>query len=137
MNVEKLAEQYVKRKDLADSVNSQVEEMKKLLTKAVDGEGTPDEKGHRWLTAGKYLLQRQKRQGKKYINRERAEQWARDRGLWEDVKVTREDLDEDRLLGWFYEHQSDDNEKALEQLYDEPAPTYAFMPPVIQENYDY
>lgn len=141
MKIDRLAKEYLSRLELQAQIAKQVSELKDMLTKVVDEQGEPDEKGHRWLIEGDVVLQRQKRQGDKYINREKAEEWAKERGIWGEVKVTREELDEDALLGFVYEHRKDANwpglEKELEALYETPPVTYAFIKPVIQTNYDY
>ncbi len=138
MNVEQITANYLKQKALLDNLSQQVSVLKGLLSKAVDAEGTADEKGHLWYTAGDYLLQRQKRQGDKYIDREKAEDWAKERGIWGEVKVVKEELDEDALLGWAYEHRNDEALTAeFEALYVTPEPTWAFIAPIEQKNYDY
>lgn len=139
MNLERLAEEYVKRKKLSEDLDKQVKELRDMLAKAVDEQGTPDENGHLHLDAGKYSLQRQKRQGAKYLDRAKAEEWARSAGFWDEVKVVQEVLDEDALLGYVYERRRSvpGIEEDLENLYVEPAPTWAFTTPVLQDNYDY
>lgn len=138
MNVERIAEEYVKQNTLLKSLEKIVGEYKKLLIKVVDEQGEPDAKGHRWFVAGSFLLQRQKRQGDKYINKERAEEWAKERGIWNKVSVTVEQLDEDALVAYAYEHRSDEMlEKEFQALYDQPPVTYAFMPPVVEAPIDY
>lgn len=143
MNLERITEEYLKLKAHQEGVAAQVEQLKKMLVEKVDEAGVPDDNGHLWLTLDGYLLQRQKRQGKKYLNRARAEEWAKERGCWQDVMVIREELDEDNLLGYVFEHRrSEDPEFAnieaeLESLYETPDPTWAFMPPVVQKTYDY
>jgi hypothetical protein len=139
MNVERLAEEYVKRKELADALAKEVSTLKEMLSKAIDEQGIPDEKGHLWLDAGKYSLQRQKRQGDKYLDRAQAEAWAKEEGFWNEVKLVREDLDEDALLGYVFERRKavPGIEERLEELYVEPPVTWALQKPVLQENYDY
>jgi len=139
MNLERLAEEYVKRKKLAEDLQKEVNQIKEMLSKAVDEEGVPDEKGHLHLAAGKYALLRQKRQGAKYLDKAKAEEWAREAGFWDEVKVVQEVLNEDALLGYVFERRKavPGIEDQLEGLYVEPAPTWAFQPPVLQENYDY
>ena len=139
MDAERLAAEYVKLKAHSTILAKQVDELKALLTKQVDREGIPDEKGHLWFTAGEYLLQRQKRQGDKYLDKPSAEEWARRKGIWEDVKMVTESLSEDALLGYVYERRRTDPalEAELEDLYITPPPTWAFMPPVVQKPYEY
>ena len=139
MNLERLAEEYVKEKKMLDSLTKRVGEIKGLLSKAVDEEGIPDNSGHLWLDAGRFSLQRQKRQGDKYLDRAKAEEWAKQVGFWDEVKVVREELDEDALLGYVFERRKSQPslEEELEMLYVEPDPTWAFLAPKLQENYDY
>lgn len=138
MNVERLAKEYLSRKKFLDDTARTVEELKALLNKAVESEGTPDEKGHVWLAAGDFLLQRQKRQGKSYLDRAAAEEWAKAKGIWDEVKVVKEELNEDALLGYAFEHRKDPGlEDEFEALYVEPAPTWAFIAPIEQKQYEY
>ena len=139
MNLERLAQEYVNRKKLLENLTDEVGELKKRLAAAVEADGDTDERGHQWLVAGRYMLQRQRRQGKKVFNTARAEEWARETGAWEDVKVVREELSEDLLLGYVYERRKDDPvlEHVLESFYDEAPVTWAFQPPVEQKQYDY
>jgi hypothetical protein len=139
MNLERLAEEYLKRKKLQEAITKQVSEIKDILATAVDEQGILDDKGHKWLTAGKYSLQRQKRQGSKYLDRAKAEAWAKEDGFWDAVKVTREELSEDALLGYVFDERrtSDGIEATLESMYVEPAPTWAFQSPILQEDYEY
>jgi hypothetical protein len=138
MDLEKLAEEYVKQSKHAKALDKIVKEYKELLSKAVDAQGEPDAKGHKFLTVGRYVLQRQKRQGEKYINTERATRWAHDKGIWDKVKVIREELDQDALMAYMYERRNDEElEEEFQKLYDTPAPVWAFMPPVIEEPIEY
>lgn len=139
MNIERLAEEYVKRKKLLDSLTKEVNDLKGMLSEQVDTDGDVDEKGNRWLVAGKFLLQRQKRQPQKYLNLEAAEQWVKDLGVWDEVKVVREQLDEDKLLGFVYDNRRThpEFEDVLEGMYVEPDPTWAFISPVEQKQYEY
>lgn len=138
MELERVVEEYVKEAALAKSLDKVIGDYKKMLVEAVDKQGEPDAKGHRWLTVGRYLLQRQKRQGEKFINKERAEDWAKARGVWDEVKVVREELDEDALLAYMYEHRRDEElEVEFQDLYDTPQATWAFMPVVEEKPIDY
>jgi len=138
MDLEKLAEEYVKQSKHAKALDKIVKEYKELLSKAVDAQGEPDAKGHKWLTVGRYVLQRQKRQGEKVINKDRATQWAHDKGIWDKVKVVREELDQDALLAYIYMNRDDqDLENEFQKLYDTPPVVWAFMPPVIEDPIEY
>lgn len=139
MNVERLAEEYIKRKKLLDDLAKQVDDLKKMLNKAIEEDGETDEKGHRWLTAGDYLLQRQKRQGQKSLDMAAVEEWATERGIYDAITTTTTVIDQDRLVGYVYEHRKDDPsiEDEFESLYKEAPVTYAFLPPVVGKQYDY
>lgn len=139
MDVARLAAEYMRLKQHSDAVAKQRDELKEMLSTLVDRQGTPDEKGHLWFTAGDFLLQRQKRQGDKFLNKAKAEEWARKQPFWEEVKVVREELSEDALLGYVYERRKEEPEleAMLEEFYETPKPTWAFMPPIVQKPYDY
>ena len=74
-----------------------------------------------------------------FLDKAKAEEWSREQGFWDEVKVVQEVLSEDALLGYVFERRKavPGIEEALESMYVEPAPTWAFQPPVVQENYDY
>jgi hypothetical protein len=139
MDTERLVAEYLKRRATLEALQKTVGELKEMLTEVIDKEGIPDEKGHIWYTAGNYLLERQKSGGKMVMDHARAEQWAKDRGIWDEVKVVREDLDEDALLGWVFEHRK---EEGLEQAfkdstYVQTPVVYSFIKPIEQKSYDY
>jgi hypothetical protein len=138
LDLERITDEYVKQTSHMKVLEKMVKEYKDLLTKAVDAQGEPDAKGHKWLTVGKYVLQRQKRQGDKCINTERATQWAQDKGIWDQVKVVRVELDQEALLAYMFEHRDDKElEAEFQTMYDTPAPVWAFMAPVIEDPIDY
>jgi hypothetical protein len=135
MDVEKLVDTYVKGAELVKKASDRQAKLKELLTKAIDQDGEVDDKGHRWLSAGKYVLQRQKRQGARYLDVDKAEEWARSKGIWDEVKVVRESLDPDALAGWVYDNREYSEE--YDTLWVTPDPTYAFLQPQEAQQYDY
>ncbi len=138
MNLERLAEEYLNRKRMLDTLSTSVDELKKQLSTAVEEQGEEDDKGHKWLQAGKYLLQRQKRQSEPTLDREAAEKWAKDNGIWDKVKVVREDLDEDALAGLAFEMRNDEEfTEAYRNLFVKKPPTWAFIQPKEETHYDY
>jgi len=138
MDLERVAEEYLKQIKHIDMLKKQVEEYKKMLVDAVTENGEEDDKGHQWLPAGRYMLQRQRRQGSKTVNHERAEQWARARGIWESISKTVEVVDEDALVAYIYDHRDEAGlEEEYQSLIDTPKPSYAFMKPVEGATYDY
>lgn len=129
MDTGRLAEEYIKRKALLDQNQKDLDTIKDLLVKAIDAEGYTDDKGHKFLDVGEWRLQRQKRQGDKRLNRQKAEEWAKEKGFWDEV--TTPVLSEDALLGYVYERRHTDPalSETLKDLYEEAPITWAFMPP--------
>jgi len=138
MDAGRITAEYLRRRALLESLTKEVNGLKEMLSDIVDAEGVPDENGHLWFTAGDYLLKRQKAQPQKYLDPNAAEQWVRDKGIWDDVKVVKEVLDTDALLGWVFEHRAEPGlEAAFEELYVTPDPTWSFIKPVEQKQYEY
>jgi hypothetical protein len=136
VDLEKLAEEYLRSKTVADAMAARAKELKTILSRAVEDRGDEDDKGHKWMNAGRYLLQRQKRQSAPSFNKTAAEKWAKDMGLWETLKKTivLEEVNEDDLVAFVF--QNPEHEHALRTLYDVPEPTWAFMSPQEVEQYD-
>lgn len=136
--IERLTEEYLVHANHLKQLEKIVASLKAELSAAVEAEGDTDEKGHQFLNAGKYLLQRQRRQGKQKLNIKKAEEWAKEKGIWEKVSKVERTLDEDALVGYVYERRNEDGlEDAFQSLHD-PAPvTYAFVAPVEETQYDY
>lgn len=133
-----LIRDYITHSEHLDKLTSTVKSIKDYLSSLVDSDGEEDEKGHRWLKVGPYMLKRQRRQGEKKINLQRAEEWARKRGVWDKVKATVEVLDEDALVAYVYDHRDEDGvEEEFQSLFDEAPVSYAFMKPVEEATYDY
>lgn len=139
MKVDRLTQEYLTRLSLLEKLQKTVGELKEMLIEVIDNEGIPDEKGHRWYTAGDFLLKRQKSGGIKRLDPSLAEQWARDRGIWDDVSVVPpRQLDEDRLVGWVFEHRDDEGiESAFQECYVETPIVYSFIKPQVGKQYDY
>lgn len=138
MDVERLAEEYVKRKAHAEALTKEVADLRDMLKDHLAEVGTPDEKGSKWYTAGRWQLKLQKSQGEPYLDVELAEDWAKERGIWDEVKVVRETLNQDALAGYVFEHRDDPEvEAGYRGLFIEPKPTWSLIKPQEQENYDY
>lgn len=138
--VARYAEEYLKTDKAITGLNKQKETIKGVLKGHVEAVGDVDDKGHKWYQAGRFFMQVQRRQGSESLNKERAEAWAKDKGIWEEVSktVTEVYLDEDALLGYMFDNREDkDLEREFKELYDVPSPTWAFMKPVEEEHYDY
>jgi hypothetical protein len=136
MNLEKLAEEYLRSKTAADAMAARAKELKTILSRAIDDRGDEDEKGHMWLGAGRFLLQRQKRQAPPSFNKEAAEKWAKGNDLWDELKrtIVIEEVNEDDLVAFVFKNPEYESE--LRSLYNVPEPTWAFMTPQEVEQYD-
>lgn len=137
-DIERITDEYMQHLNHVEVLQRIINEYKKQLNKLVEEGGDEDDKGHQWLPAGKYLLQRQRRQGKKSLNHARAEEWAKERGIWSEVSRTIEVLDEDALVGYIYDNRQEEGlEEEFQGLHDTPPTSYAFMKPVEEQNYEY
>lgn len=135
-NLEKLASEYLRSKHAADAMAARAKELKNILSKAVEERGDEDDKGHFWMNAGRYLLQRQKRQSAPFFNKNAAEKWVKNNGLWDSLKKTIviEEVNEDDLVAYVFQHP--EFESDLRGLYTVPEPTWAFMSPQEVDQYD-
>jgi len=137
-DIERITEEYMSHLHHIEVLQRLTNELKRQLNEHVESSGDEDEKGHQWLPAGRFLLHRQRRQGKKMLNVQRAEEWARERGIWDKVSRTVEVLDEDALVGYIYDNRDEEGlEDQFQDLHDTSPETYAFMKPVEEESYDY
>lgn len=93
----KMVEEFVSQKKLLAQLEARVDKIKKELSTVVEQHGTPDDSGHIWLNVGGHELKRERRVSKTF-NATSAEQWAKENGLWDDVKEVVERLSEDKLL---------------------------------------
>jgi len=126
-----VVEEYRKSKLFSDKVAARTEELKKELVRLVKTHGKPDDKGHLWLSAGDSQVKHERRVSRN-LDRVAAERWAREEGIWDDVKEVVEVLSEDSLMKHFWENP--EKEKVLEDLYSERE-TWAFKV-VDKKSYD-
>ena len=101
----KLVEDFVSQKKLLSQLETRVDKIKKELSTVVEQHGTPDDSGHIWLNIGGHELKRERRVSKSF-NSTQAEEWAREQGLWNDVKEVIERLSEDKLLQMAWEDKA-------------------------------
>lgn len=136
--IKKLTEDYVQHKHHIKVLEKMIAEDKKALMEFVRENGTPDDVGHIWSQVGPWSLQVQKRQGEPRLDREAAEEWARDTGFWDSVSRTVEVLDEDLLMSYAFDHRDEPGfEDKLKSLFVAPKPTYAFQTPIEDKYNDY
>lgn len=137
-DISKLVDEYVTHEHHRKVLEKMTGELKRLIKKQLEKDGVPDDKGHRWLHAGKWQLQLQKRQGEPYLDRAAVEDWAKERGFWGSVSKTVEVLDEDALMAYMYERRADKElEAEFQEKYVTPEPTYAFQQPQEDKYNDY
>jgi hypothetical protein len=101
----RLVEDFVSQKKLLSQLETRVDKIKKELSTVVEQHGTPDDSGHIWLNIGGHELKRERRVSKSF-NSTQAEDWAREQGLWDDVKEVIERLSEDKLLQMAWEDKA-------------------------------
>ena len=94
----RIVTEYVNLKKLIDQYQSRLDDIKKELSNQVDWFGDVDDKGHKWLPAGNQQLKRERRVSINLDNNI-AEQWARDKNMWEEVSEEIRVISEDKLLG--------------------------------------
>lgn len=92
-----LVKMYREQKEFADKLNARVDELKQELIKRVQEEGFVDDKGNQWLDAGDFQLKRERRVTVSF-NEHFAEDWAKKKGVWDEVKEVREFVSEDQIL---------------------------------------
>jgi hypothetical protein len=103
--LERLAEEYKNSKEALALIEKRTNDMKKELSSAVEKFGTPDDKGHLWLSIGELSLKREKRVSRSFDSAS-AEQWAKNNGYWDEVKEVIEVLSEDKILGLAWSDKS-------------------------------
>ena len=113
---ERLAQEFKKSKEAIDSLTKRQNEMRTELVKAIQENGYEDDKGHLWYSAGSTEIKYERRVSRSF-NIEAAEQWAKGLGIWEDLKKVVEMLDEDKLLGYAWNHK--DKEEEIQGFYTE------------------
>jgi hypothetical protein len=111
---ERLAQEFKKSKEAIDSLTKRQNEMRTELVKAIQENGYEDDKGHLWYSAGSAEIKYERRVSRSF-NIEAAEQWAKGLGIWDDLKKVVEMLDEDKLLGYAWNHK--DKEEEIQGFY--------------------
>lgn len=104
----RLAAEYKEAKSFADRAAKRAEELKKILVKDVQENGQPDDRGHKWCPAGDFQLKHELRKYTKF-DLDAAAQWAKDHGLWDEVKDVIEVPNEEKILalGWTHPEYSE------------------------------
>lgn len=110
----RLAQEYLDAKRFADSTAKRVSELKSALINDLDTNGIADDRGHVWCPAGDLTLKKERRVSESF-DLAAATKWAKEIGVWDDVKEVVEVTTEDRILalGW----KRPELTPALEQFY--------------------
>lgn len=131
-HVERLSEEYANAKAFAEKAAKHAETLKKQLSSIVEAQGDHDDKGHIWYDAGPFDLKRERRVSRS-LDTAAAERWARDNGVWDQVKKVVEVLSEESLLELAWERQ--DLSPTISSFYSEKE-TWAFKLVEKKENTD-
>lgn len=135
---EMLIREYMNHLHHVETLQKNLADIKKYLSDKISAEGEEDEKGHKSLVVGSYVLRSQRRQGSPTLDTAAVEEWAKKRGIWPDIRKTIEVVDEDLLVGYIYDHRDEEGmEDTLRSFYREAPVSYAFMKPVEEATYDY
>jgi hypothetical protein len=110
----KLIEDFKKSKEAVDSLTKRQDVLKKELVEALKEKGIVDDKGHLWWSIAGSDLKYERRVSRS-LNTSAAEAWAREKGLWDDVKEVVEALSEDKLLGYAWNHK--ESEEVIQSFY--------------------
>jgi hypothetical protein len=110
----RIVTEYVNLKNLIEKYQSRLDDIKKELSNQVDWFGDVDDKGHKWLPAGEHQLKRERRVSINLDNRI-AEQWAKDKNMWDEISEEIRVVSEDKLLGKVWDNP--DLKLELDELY--------------------
>lgn len=93
-SVEDLVHELTVLKDRKKDIEKREKELKGQLGTILEGEGVKDSKGSFKLVVGDKLVQKQARKSVK-LNREKAEEFFKSIGIWEEVIEIKEEINED------------------------------------------
>ena len=127
----RIAEEYKKAKEFAESTAKRADELKKELVRQVSQYGTSDDRGHKWMAAGDMQLKNERRVGKSF-DLTAAIDWAKENDIWDAVKEIIETTNEDLILRYSWEHP--EHQATVAKFYVERE-TWAFKL-IDQKSYD-
>lgn len=135
MNIDRLAEEYIKQSAHVKAATERKDELKNLLMEQVEKVGEADSNGHIWLAGSDYLLKRERRVSKVW-DASAAEAWARELGILEDVQTTivQVIVDPDKIAAYAFLHPDVEN---TVKAFNTEKVTWAFAPPTPQKKYEY
>lgn len=138
MNIDRLAEEYVKQTAHIKSATARKEELKKMLMGYIEEKGTPDSSGHFWLAGEEYLLKRERRVTRGW-DAAAAEAWATEAGILDEVTTTITPpaytiVDPDKVAAYAFLHPE---VESIVKKFNTEDETWAFPQPVPQKKYNY
>jgi hypothetical protein len=93
-SVEDVVHELTVLKDRKKDIEKREKELKEQLGTILEGEGVKDSKGSFKLVVGDKLVQKQARKSVK-LNREKAEEFFKSIGIWDEVIEVKEEINED------------------------------------------
>lgn len=93
----KVAAQYKESKEFAERIQKKTDELKQELIRNLKLYGSPDDRGHMWLSAGDLQLKHERRVQSGF-DLQAAIAWIKEIDAWDDVKEVIETTNEDRIL---------------------------------------
>lgn len=137
MNIDRLAEEYVRSSVHIKDATERKEELKKLLLRTVEEQGEADEKGNQWIAGEEYLIKRERRASKTW-DADAAEEWAKSLGILDSLTTTTTvvttAIDPDKVAAYAFKHpEMEDTVKA----FNTESVTWAFPQPIKQKKYSY
>lgn len=127
----RLVKEYKYAKEFSEKAVRRSDELKMSLITYVRDHGTPDDRGHKWLSAGDAQIKHERRVSKSFDTNS-ATDWAKSIGIWDEVKEIIETLSEDAVLKYVWEHP--EHQDTLTDFYTERE-SWAFKV-VDQKSYD-
>lgn len=120
--VEKLAQDFKAAKEALATFEKRTNDLKKELSSIVESNGLEDDKGNLWLEVGDLKLKRERRLQVTFDS-QRAEEWAKENGYWDEIKEVIEVVSEDKVLGLAW--QDETLSRTIQSFYNEKE-TWAF-----------
>lgn len=118
--LDRLAKTFIDQKHMTKTSQEREAQIKGIIKSLLDDFGNKDEHGHVWLPGHEYLVKHEARRSVVF-NRERAEEFLKSSGDWEEgteLVPEHRELTEDSFSGYMFEHRNDDNAPPLEDFFD-------------------
>jgi hypothetical protein len=110
----RLAKEFQAAKDASDVFKKRAEKMRAELVQAVTDLGYEDDKHHRWMESDDLQIKYERRVSKR-LDLEAVEAWAKENGVWDDIKEVVEVVNEDRLMALAWDNP--EIQKVVQSLY--------------------